>query len=80
MTMNFLSGIFGSSLVALLVKWAITRALQDLDSLHEKGQRIAETLAGIAVRLEKLTEHETTLVEHTKQLAYLEGSSLKKKH
>lgn len=72
------SAIAGSVLVAILAKWAITKALRDLEKLSEKVQSILQSLAGISVKLEQLAHHEDILNEHTKKIVYLEAVSKKK--
>lgn len=69
-----ISAISGGALTALLAKYVITKALGDLGQLSDKVIHINQSLAGVSVRLEKLSEHDTTIKEHAKRIAYIEGA------
>lgn len=70
-----LSAIGGASAVAVVAKWAINRALGDLDKLSSAVGGIRENLAAVAVRLEDLARHAELLKEHDRKIAYFEGSA-----
>ena len=70
-----LSAVGGCAMAGFIAKYAITKALRDLDDLFKKVTGLGESLAVISVRLEKLVEHDNTLKEHAKKLAYFEGVS-----
>ena len=67
------SALGGCGATALVAKYFITKALADLSKLQEKIEVIDKSLAMISVRLEKLSEHEATILDHTKQIAFLEA-------
>ena len=58
-----LSALGGSGATALLARYAITKALRDLEKVSERVIAIDKQLAQIAVRLEKLSDHEQSIKE-----------------
>lgn len=69
----FISAFVGCGVAVALAKFAITKALADLDELMKKVNRLAEVLAATAVRLEKIAEHDLILKDHAKKIAFFEG-------
>jgi hypothetical protein len=68
------SAICGGAFTALLAKYVVMKALHDLTELYDKVTHINQNLAAISVHLEKLSEHDTTIKEHAKRIAYIEGA------
>jgi hypothetical protein len=73
----FASALGGCGLALAVARFFILRALGDLDDLSTKVHHISENLAAIAVRMEQLAEHDSSIREHAKKLAYLEGITKK---
>lgn len=69
---DIIAGLAGTGLAGILAKWAITRALKDLENVCNKVTEIYQQLAVISVKLEKLIDHEKLLKEHSKKIAHLE--------
>ncbi len=79
-----LSAVGGAGLTAAIAKWAIARALSDLQKLNESIEvtkeavsKIRENLAAITVRLEKIGDHDRTLADHATKIAYMQGAKCK---
>lgn len=72
-----LSAAGGASFVAAVAKWAVGRALGDLDKLRLAVAELQTTLAAVAVRLEAIAQHDTILQDHSKKLAFFEGAQCK---
>lgn len=68
------ASLSGCALAVAVARYAIMRALHELEDLSQKVMNISEMLAGISVRLEMLTEHDTVIKEHAKKIAFFEGS------
>ncbi len=68
-----ISAISGGALTALLAKYVISKTLADLNQIAEKVIHINQSLATMAVRLEKLEDHETSIKEHASRIARIEG-------
>lgn len=71
---------FGCGLAIVMARYLIMRALGDLDDLSKRVIHISENLAALAVRIEMLAEHDLTLKEHTKKIAYFEVQRSCKDH
>lgn len=72
----FVSALGGCGMATACASYTIGRALADVRRLGDKVQTISESLSAISVRLEKIVEHDTTLKEHAKKIAYFEGEGV----
>lgn len=67
------ASLSGCALAVAVARYAILKALHDLEELSHKIINISEMLAGVSVRLEMLNEHDTVIKEHAKKIAFFEG-------
>ncbi len=65
----FFSALSGSGIGIILAKYALNKALRDLERVSDKVMEIDKRLAVILVRLEKLIEHERSIKDLQKKLA-----------
>ncbi len=63
----------GLGIGILFAKYALAKALGDLDEVSKQVKGIREALAAITVRLELIKEHGEILKDHAKRLAFYEG-------
>ncbi len=70
--------LIGGGTALVIAKYAITKALSNLDSVVEKAVKIDREFSAFSVHLdvclEMIKEHDMILKDHAKKLAYLEGA------
>ncbi len=69
------SALGGCGVAAMVGKYAVARALGDLDRVVAQVGEISKTLAAILVRLERINEHDSSLKELQKLVYSMEASS-----
>ncbi len=72
---QIVSAIGGCAVAVILGRYAVTRALGDLDRVVAQVSDISKTLAAILVRLERINEHDLSIKELQRTVYTMEASS-----